>query len=133
METLDQTKLIKKGSYLMLRLDHGIQILLFWAIVGCAITVYGLVISALLMIPWGVIQVLSALYNTYDKWEDDTFRQHYIRYWILVGIVGIVFLGAYFQPFVEGDIYGVIGMLMSAGIGCYHTYIIRRIYKTYNF
>lgn len=128
METIEEVKLRQKNSYVLLGLDHGIQVVLFWAILVCAITVYGLLVSALLMIPWGIIQVLSALYNSFDKWAHPVYRNYYTIYWILVGMVAVLF-GTAGLACVTSRYCLVAGMVISAGIGCYHTYIIHCIYK----
>jgi hypothetical protein len=125
METLDEmfTKTIAKNR--LIKFEYYIQVTLFWIIIASGITLIGLYISTMLMIPWGIIQLISALKNTIQIKDHQSSRKFYFAYWAGVLLVVILFV---LCATLHEDDFAIIAMLLSFVLGCFHTYIIRRIY-----
>jgi hypothetical protein len=128
MEIVDQVFLKTKDKHKLIKFEYYIQITLFWAIISCALTLIGLYISALLMLPWGIIQLISAIKNTAQITNDNIHRKLYQIYWSGVVLVTVLFIICATTNEVS---FAIIAMLLSFILGCFHTYIIRHIYINY--
>ncbi len=128
MEIVDQVFLKTKDKHKLIKFEYYIQITLFWTIIGCALTLIGLYISALLMLPWGFIQLISAIKNTAQITNDIIHRKFYQIYWSGVVLVTVLFIICATTNEVS---FAIIAMLFSFILGSFHTYIIRHIYISY--
>ncbi|HTF81582.1 MAG TPA: hypothetical protein VL947_07650, partial [Cytophagales bacterium] len=91
METLEITRQVQAKRYFLLKADYYVQLMMMWIIFGLSVTLIGIFISMLLMIPWGAIQIVSAAYNTYQRWDEVHYRKRYLGYWTLVLIIAALF------------------------------------------
>ena len=128
MEIVHQVFLKTNDKHKLIKFEYYIQMALFWIIVGCALTLIGLYISALLMLPWGVIQLISAIKNTAQITNHNIHRKFYQIYWSGVALVTVLFIICAITNEVS---FAIIAMLLSFILGCFHTYIIRHIYISY--
>lgn len=125
METLDKMFIEAKAQNRLIKFEYYTQMALFWIIIGSGITLIGLYISAMLMIPWGIIQLISALKNTIQIKDHQSSRKFYFIYWAGVLLVLLLFV---LCAVLHEDAFAIAAMLLSFVLGCFHTYIIRRIY-----
>lgn len=130
METLDLNENKLEKYPVVEKIDYYTQIVLFWTIIGCAVTLYGIFIGLLLMIPMGIIQIASATYYTLLKKDGSKPTTLYRVYWALVGLVILVFTSSiYINQYKYQTATYISGMVLSLIAGILHTYIRHRDHK----
>jgi hypothetical protein len=105
--------------------NYYLQLSLIIAIIGCAVTVYGIFISLMLMIPLGVIQIATAVYNTI-VFKETNIRKAYFIYWGMVAIVAILFMVGSNSININ-ESYIIFALSLSFIAGCLHSYIMKII------
>lgn len=105
--------------------NYYLQLSLIIAIIGCAVTVYGIFISLMLMIPLGVIQIATAVYNTI-VFKETNIRKAYFIYWGMVAIVAILFMVGSNSINISKS-YIIFALSLSFIAGCLHCYIMKII------
>lgn len=103
--------------------NYYLQLSLTIAIIGFAITVYGIYFSLMLMIPLGVIQIATAIYNTII-YKEPNIRKAYFIYWGMVAIVAILFMIGSNSNSINKT-YIIFALSLSFIAGCLHCYIMK--------